>query len=59
MAVRNVKGREGGYYKELVGGGESSEEEERCLEVEEMQEEDGIFKVERVVEMSMKPCCFG
>ena len=42
--VRNVKGRERG----LVGGRES---EERCLEVEEVQEEDGVFKVE---EMRMK-----
>ena len=39
MAVRNVKGRE--YYKELVEGGESSEEEERCLEVEEVEEDRG------------------
>ena len=36
---------------ELVGGGESAEEEE---EVEGVQEEDGVFNVERVVEMRMK-----
>ena len=34
---------------ELVGGGESAEEE-----VEGVQEEDGVFNVERVVEMRMK-----
>ena len=54
-AMRNVKGRERGYYKELVGGGESLDDEAvKCLEVEEVEEEDGIFEVERVVEMRMK-----
>ena len=52
---RNVDGRRRGYYEELGSGTDEIVEEEEYLEVEGMV--DGIYKVERVVDIRKKKVC--
>ena len=53
--ARVVRGRESGYYIDLVSDTEEEEEQEQLVVSGEL--EDGVYSVERVVEMRKRKVC--